>query len=126
MVGGGWWVVGGGWWVVGGGWWVVGGGWWVVSGRGSLAPRDIGGVVQKGIGQRGVYPQVFGSFGGTERKRPRNAPALASNGLIFNSDALPWRPQLMPSTHTFFLFFSGTVLGLTGSRRRRGQPNPPF
>ena len=31
----------------------------------------------------------FGSFGGTERKRPRNAPALASDGLKFNSDALP-------------------------------------
>ena len=53
-------------------------------------------------------------------------PAPAPNGLTFNSDALPRRPQPMPSTHTLSFFFRARVSGVTGPRRRRGNLMPPF
>lgn len=77
------------------------------------------------LGQRskgGIAPPCFSVFWGYRE----NAPALAPNCPKFNYYELARHPQPMPGTHTFFVFVSGTVLGLAGPQRKRGQTNPPL
>ena len=71
---------------------------------------------------KGVYTPGFFSHLGVQSKHGRGVPALAPNELKFNSDATAEHAHLFSS----FFGHGVTVLGLTGLRRRRAQPNPPF
>ena len=75
--------------------------------------------------ENGVYPTVFQPFRGVGKRSSRQAFLRAPTFHKCNSEALGWRPQPIPSTHTV-LFFPSALLGITGPGRWRGRTDHPF